>query len=152
MVDIYQIYESRALGADCVLLIMAALDDALAAEMMETAKQLDMDVLVEVHDEEELDRAKKLSPQIIGVNSRDLKSQTTEFENFQNLAKGLPSSAICVAESGIKSPRDISYLQSIGFSTFLIGEHFMRSGDIKTAISEFILLPEEQKGTKIEQR
>lgn len=136
IIDPYQIYESSYLGADCILLIMAALDDQKLEELYETAQQTGLDVLIETHDENEMKRAKALNPQLLGVNSRDLKAQKTNFTNFEKLASLLPENTINIAESGIKSSEDIAYLLKIGYDGFLIGEHFMRQKDPGKALKQ----------------
>lgn len=152
MIDPYQIVESRALGADCILIIMAAVDDKLAAEMMAEAQRLGMDTLVETHNMEELDRALKLNPDILGINSRDLKSQTTDFKHFDILAGPAKDVPVTVAESGIRSSEDIARLIAAGYHAFLIGEYFMRQKDIYHAMQDMLALPSDKKGTKVEHK
>ncbi len=133
MLDEYQIYESRALGADCILLIMAALEDAQAKHLYELATELRMDVLVEVHDKEELQRTLKLNPEMIGVNSRNLKTLEVDIQTAHDLAALIPDHILKVAESGIGSNQDIKALQNSGYSAFLVGESLMREEDIEAA-------------------
>ncbi len=130
MVDPYQIYESRALGADGVLLIMAALSDDEALTMHKLAENLGMDVLVEVHDEKELRRALALKPQMIGINNRNLKTLAVDINTSFRLAPMIPDGIIKVAESGISNRDTILKLQDSGFNAFLIGESLMRQSDI----------------------
>lgn len=138
MIDPYQIYESRALGADCVLLIMACLSDAQASEFYDLATQLNMDVLVEVHNEEELQRAIAFAPQMIGVNNRNLKTLDVDLNTGLNLAKQIPDNVLKVAESGIYNNQDIQNFQAAGYSAFLVGESLMREADIKHAVEKLI--------------
>ncbi len=134
MIDPYQIYESRALGADCVLLIMACLDDVMASELYDLSTQLGMDVLVEVHDEHELERAKKLSPKMIGVNNRNLKTLEVNLKTGLDLAKQIPKNVLKIAESGISNHNEIKRFSDAKYDAFLIGESLMRREDIGTAL------------------
>ena len=134
MVDPYQIVESRSLGADCVLLIMAALDDALAIEMESLALELGMDVLVEVHNSDELERALKLRSPLIGVNNRNLKTMEVSLTNTLELVPQLPANRIAVGESGLQSAEDLSACAAVGVNCFLIGETFMRQDDVSQAV------------------
>jgi len=134
MVDPYQIIESRSLGADCILLIMAALDDALAVEMESLAVELGMDVLVEVHSSSELERALKLNSSLIGVNNRNLKTMDVSLFNTLELAPQMPLNYIAVAESGLQSAEDLSSCASVGVNCFLIGETFMRQENVAQAV------------------
>lgn len=136
MLEPYQIYESRALGADCILLIMAALNDSQAADLFRLSKELGMDVLVEIHDAEELERAKNLSPDMIGVNNRNLKTLEVNIETSKILADSIPSSALKVAESGITSAATIQNLYAEDYKAFLIGESLMRQENIAQAIEK----------------
>jgi indole-3-glycerol phosphate synthase len=133
MLDPYQIVESRALGADCVLLIMAALSDAEAADLHALAAGLGMDALVEVHDEAELARAMKLPARLIGVNNRNLKTLSVDLAVTERLAPLLPADRILVAESGLSTPDDLARLHRVGASAFLIGESLMREADVAQA-------------------
>jgi indole-3-glycerol phosphate synthase len=134
MVAPYQIYQSRALGADCVLLIMAALSDDSAAELAGIAAELSLDVLVEVHDAAELARAKTLSPTLIGVNARNLKTLKVDLQTSFDLAEDLPVNSLKIAESGIKTPDEALALYKAGYQGFLIGESLLRQGDVTNAI------------------
>lgn len=146
MVDPWQVHESRALGADCILLIMAALDDGLAAELEAAATDLGMDVLVEVHDEAELERALRLDSRLIGVNNRNLKTMTTEIATTERLAAMLPAGRDLVAESGLKSAADLARLARCGARRFLIGESLMRHADVAAA-TRALLAPSAPSGT-----
>lgn len=134
MVDPYQIVESRALGADCVLLIMAALENALAVELEAAAMELGMDVLVEVHDAEELQRAlTHLRSPLLGINNRSLKTLKVDLAVAESLAKQLPPTMLGVCESGIESPADIRRMRQAGLHCFLVGESLMRQADVEAA-------------------
>ena len=126
MVDAYQIYESRAMGADAVLLIAACLDDAQMKEFEAIARSLDMAVLVEVHDADELQRALKLKTPLIGVNNRNLKTFEVSLDTTLTLMKDIPADRLLVCESGIHTRDDVLRLGSAGVNTFLVGEAFMR--------------------------
>jgi indole-3-glycerol phosphate synthase len=133
MVDPWQVLEARAIGADAILVIMAALDDALAAEIEETALSLGMDVLVETHDAEEFDRALKLRSRLIGVNNRNLKDFTVDFARTYELVDRAPEGCTFVAESGLGSHDDLLAMSEHGVRCFLVGESLMRQADVAAA-------------------
>jgi indole-3-glycerol phosphate synthase len=133
MIDVWQIAESRALGADAVLIIMAAVDDELAADLADAAAAFGMDALVEVHDEMELERAAALDAPLIGVNNRSLVSFETDLVVTERLAPRVPGDRLIVAESGIFSPTDIARLAHAGAHAYLVGESLMRQDDVAAA-------------------
>ena len=136
MIDAYQIYESRVMGADCVLLIAAVLDDAQMKDMERLAMSLDMAVLVEVHDAAELDRALKLKTPLIGINNRNLKTFEVSLDTTLSLMKSVPSDRILVTESGIATHDDVKRLRSAHINAFLVGEAFMRADEPGLALAE----------------
>lgn len=141
MLTPYQIYESRMLGADCILLIMAALSRAQAQELEGIAFDLGMDVLIEVHNKHELNEAIHLRSRLIGVNNRDLKTLAVDLATTEALAQDWPAGRILVAESGIYSPADIARMRRIGAHCFLIGESLMRQTDVEAATRALLAEP-----------
>lgn len=133
MIDPYQVVESRGLGADCILLIMAALELPQAKELEDTARQWGMDVLVEVHDVEELEKATQLSTRLLGINNRDLKSLNVDINRSVELAAMLPQGYVVVGESGLRTRADLDLLASHDITCFLVGESLMAQDDVAAA-------------------
>ncbi len=142
ILDPYQILESRHIGADCVLLIMAALSDAAAGELAVAAAELGLDVLAEVHDRVELDRALQLGVRLIGINNRNLNTLTVDLGVTEALAREVPGDRIIVAESGIRRPEDLDRLAAAGARCFLVGETLMREPDVAAATRRLLRLRE----------
>jgi indole-3-glycerol phosphate synthase len=141
MLDPYQVVEARAWGADCILLIMAMIDDGLARELEATAIDWNLDVLIEVHDQTELDRALKLSSSLIGINNRNLHTFETRLETTIELAPRIPKDRMIVSESGLFKPADLARLAGVGANTFLIGESLMRQDDVAAATRAILSQP-----------
>jgi indole-3-glycerol phosphate synthase len=135
MVDAYQIYESRVMGADCILLIAACLDDKQLQDMEALALMLDMAVLVEVHDASELERSLRLKTPLIGINNRNLKTFEVSLQNTLELVGKVPPERIVITESGISAPQDVKRMQGAGVNAFLVGEAFMRAEDPGVALA-----------------
>jgi len=138
MLEPRQIVESRALGADAILIIMAALDDVRAGELAAAAREWGMDALVEVHDRAELDRALRLDAPLIGVNNRDLKTLAVDLATTEELAPHVPADRLLVAESGLHTPADLTRMSAVGARAFLIGESLMRQADVTIATRELL--------------
>jgi cyclic pyranopterin phosphate synthase len=141
ILDPYQVLESRRIGADCILLIMATLSDAAASELAATAAELGLDVLAEIHDGAELDRALRLGVRLIGINNRNLKTLETDLRTTETLAPEVPLDRLVVAESGIRRPTDLERLAAAGVRCFLVGESLMREPDLTTAARRLLGLP-----------
>ena len=139
MLDPYQVYEARAMGADCILLIMAALSDEDAHELEQTAGGLGMDVLVEVHNPEELERGLMLQSRLIGVNNRNLKTLEVDIAMTETLSSQIPPDRILVSESGLYTPADLTRMSLAGANCFLIGESLMRQDDVEDATRSILL-------------
>jgi indole-3-glycerol phosphate synthase len=133
LVDVWQAAESRALGADAILVILAMIDDSLARELIREADNLGMDVLVEAHDEAEVDRAIALGAQMIGINNRDLRTFETDLATTEKLASKIPTTTFIITESGIFTPDDAARLERAGARAMLVGESLMRQADVATA-------------------
>ncbi|MFN7855906.1 MAG: indole-3-glycerol phosphate synthase TrpC [Acidovorax sp.] len=136
MVDAYQIYESRAMGADAILLIAACLDDAQMADYEAIARSLDMAVLVEVHDRPELERALKLKTPLVGINNRNLRTFEVTLDTTLGMLKDVPPERLLVTESGILKPQDVKTMRDAGVHAFLVGEAFMRADDPGLALAQ----------------
>lgn len=135
IIDAYQVYESRAMGADCILLIAACLDDAQMAEFETIARSLDMAVLVEVHDRAELDRALKLKTPLVGINNRNLRTFEVSLDTTLGMLGAVPADRLLVTESGILAPADVKKMRDAGVHAFLVGEAFMRADDPGLALA-----------------
>lgn len=140
-VDPYQVVEARALGADCILLIVAALEDERLAQLLELAHGLGMDVLVEVHDGEELERALRLPAPMIGINNRNLRTFETRLDTTLGLLERIPADRLVVTESGIHAPEDVALMRRHQVHTFLVGEAFMRADDPGARLAELFGKP-----------
>jgi indole-3-glycerol phosphate synthase len=141
MLDTWQVVEARAWGGDCILLIMAMIDDALAAELESAAAHWGLDVLIEVHDENELERALKLRSRMVGINNRDLHTFNTSLETTERLAPLIPADRMVVGESGLFTPSDLARLARMNVNAFLIGESLMRQQDVTAATAAILTKP-----------
>ena len=138
MLDTYQVTEARAIGADCILLIMACLSDEQALELESAAHSYGMDVLIEVHDADELDRALKLKSPLIGVNNRNLKTMKIDLKTTLDLMNHMPSDRIAVGESGLITRADLDKCAKKGVNSFLIGERLMRQNNVEAATAALL--------------
>jgi len=138
IVDPIQIYESRVIGADCILLITACLTDHELQDYYNIAKSLEMDVLIEIHNEEELNRALKLKPLMIGINNRNLKTMKVSLNTSKELIKNIPDEILVVSESGFKTHYDLKSMEDNGINCFLIGESFMNKTDIQKSVKNIL--------------
>ena len=136
MVDPYQVYEARAMGADCILLIAACLDDAQMADLEAIAHSLNMAVLVEVHDRAELERALKLKTRLVGINNRNLKTFEVSLQTTLDMLPDVPADRLLVTESGIQSPEDVRRMREAKVNAFLVGEAFMRAREPGEALAK----------------
>jgi indole-3-glycerol phosphate synthase len=141
IIDTYQVAESRAWGADCILLIMAMIDDVLAQELEAAARDWGLDVLAEVHDESELDRALRLKTSLIGINNRNLHTFETSLATTERLAPRIPNGHMVVGESGLFTTDDLARLSSVGVNAFLVGESLMRQADVAAATRALLTKP-----------
>ncbi|MGR3759539.1 indole-3-glycerol phosphate synthase TrpC [Roseobacteraceae bacterium NS-SX3] len=141
MYDTYQVAEARALGADCILIILASVSDEQAAELEAAALEWDMDVLLEVHNEEELERACKLKSPLMGINNRNLKTFETTLDTTRTLSRLVPADRTIVCESGLSTPQDLADMARYGARSFLIGESLMRQDDVAAATRELLANP-----------
>jgi indole-3-glycerol phosphate synthase len=139
--DTYQVYEARALGADCILIIMASVTDSEAVDLENAASDLGMDVLIEVHNREELDRSSCLRSPLLGINNRDLNTFETSLSTTEDLAAHVPEDKLLISESGLNTPADLARLARYGVRCFLIGESLMRQENVEAATRSLLASP-----------
>lgn len=143
MYDPYQVHQARVIGADCILIIMAAVSDTQANELEASASELGMDVLIEIHNELELGRALNLKSQLIGINNRDLNTFEVDISTTERLSKLIPNEKIIISESGLKSSKDLNRMSKCGAKGFLVGETLMRKANVEKATQDLILQHEQ---------
>ncbi len=141
IIDPWQVAETRAMGADCLLVIMAALDDSTVRALFDAAAEFDLDVLTEVHDAAELDRALALDAAVIGINNRNLKTLVTDLAVTEELSARVPADRLMVSESGLRTPADLARMEAAGAGAFLIGESLMRQDDVEAATRALLTRP-----------
>tara|TARA_B100000686_G_scaffold355327_1_gene472711 strand:+ start:139 stop:927 length:789 start_codon:yes stop_codon:yes gene_type:complete len=138
ILDPWQVLETRSIGADCILIILSAVDDYLAEELYSASKDIYLDVLVEAHDEIEIERALKLKPDLIGINNRNLKTLKIDLNNTVNLSKLIPNKCDIVCESGLNTNKDLREMEKLGINRFLVGESLMKNTDIENATKNLL--------------
>ena len=149
LVEPYQVYEARVMGADCILLIVAALDDAAMRDLEQAASEFGMATLVEVHDEKELDRALRLATPLVGINNRNLRTFETRLDTTLSLLDRVPADRLVITESGIVTPADVKRMREAGVNSFLVGEAFMRAPDPGVALAKLFDLGPDSENVKV---
>ena len=138
MIDVYQVYESRSWGADCILMIMKILDNKDLSKLVSVSKDLGMDILFEINSQEELERLLPFNPKMIGINNRNLENFETDIKNSIKIKKNIPDDIMVISESGINNTGDINYLGNHNINNFLIGESLMRSDNISVELNKLV--------------